>query len=90
MKVPVPVRPLYHSNWRLLCHQQQLEPHPLVFQRRSANWPWQSWYVNTGVNVDPLIVAAEKVEAWHYIGAAKVIKAWGFGYPGRFLWNAAL
>lgn len=50
----------------------------------SANWPWQSWYVNTGVNVDPLIVAAEKVEAWHYIGAAKVIKAWGFGYLADF------
>ncbi|MBO9155311.1 SusD/RagB family nutrient-binding outer membrane lipoprotein [Chitinophaga sp. GCM10012297] len=50
----------------------------------SANWPWQSWYVNTAVNIDPLITAAEKVEAWHYIGAAKVIKAWGFGYLADF------
>lgn len=50
----------------------------------SANWPWQSWYVNCAVNIDPLIAAAEKTEAWHYIGAAKVIKAWGFGYLADF------
>ena len=47
----------------------------------SANvgWPWQAWYVNCAVNIDPLIEASEKVQAYHYIGAAKVIKAWGFG-----------
>jgi len=50
----------------------------------SANWPWQSWYVNTAVNIRPLIDAAEKVEAYHYIGAAKIIKAWGFGYLADF------
>lgn len=50
----------------------------------SANWPWQSWYVNAGVNIKPLIEAAEKVGAYHYIGAAKVIKAWGFGYLADF------
>lgn len=50
----------------------------------SANWPWQCWYVNAAVNVDPLITAAQKVEAWHYIGAAKVIKAWGFGTLADF------
>ncbi|SHL62682.1 Starch-binding associating with outer membrane [Chitinophaga jiangningensis] len=50
----------------------------------SANWPWQCWYVNTAVNVDPLITAAQKVEAWHYIGAAKVIKGWGFGTLADF------
>lgn len=54
------------------------------FTRWNANsanvgWPWQAWYVNAAVNVDPLIAASEKTGAYHYIGAAKVIKAWGFG-----------
>ncbi|MBB2954016.1 MULTISPECIES: SusD/RagB family nutrient-binding outer membrane lipoprotein [unclassified Sphingobacterium] len=46
----------------------------------STGWPWQSWYVNTAVNIDPLIESATKVGAYHYIGVAKLIKAWGFGY----------
>ncbi|MEN5194161.1 SusD/RagB family nutrient-binding outer membrane lipoprotein [Sphingobacterium faecium] len=46
----------------------------------STGWPWQSWYVNTAVNIDPLIESATKVGAYHYVGAAKLIKAWGFGY----------
>jgi len=50
----------------------------------SANWPWQSWYVNTAVNIQPLIEASEKVGAYHYIGAAKIMKAWGFGYLADF------
>jgi len=50
----------------------------------SANWPWQSWYVNCAVNLQPLIDASEKVGAYHYIGVAKIIKAWGFGYLGDF------
>ncbi|NML38113.1 SusD/RagB family nutrient-binding outer membrane lipoprotein [Chitinophaga sp. G-6-1-13] len=45
----------------------------------NAGWPWQCWYVNTAVNVAPLIAAAEKVQAYHYMGVAKIIKAWGFG-----------
>lgn len=50
----------------------------------SANWPWQSWYVNTAVNIQPTIDAAEKVGAYHYIGVAKIIKAWGFIYLADF------
>lgn len=50
----------------------------------SANWPWQCWYVNAAVNVTPLIEAAQKVGAYHYIGAAKIIKAWGFGALSDF------
>lgn len=50
----------------------------------SANWPWQAWYVNAAVNIDPLIEAAEEDGAYHYIGAAKVIKAWGFGALADF------
>jgi hypothetical protein len=50
----------------------------------SANWPWQSWYVNTAVNIQPLIDASEKIGAYHYIGAAKIMKAWGFGYLADF------
>jgi hypothetical protein len=45
----------------------------------SANWPWQAWYVNSAVNIRPLIESAEKVEAHHYVGVAKIMKAWGFG-----------
>lgn len=50
----------------------------------SANWPWQAWYVNTAVNIQPLIDAATKTEAYHYIGVAKIIKAWGFIYLADF------
>lgn len=50
----------------------------------AANWPWQAWYVNTAVNIDPMIEAAGKVEAHHYIGVGKIIKAWGFGYLADF------
>lgn len=45
----------------------------------NAGWPWQAWYVNTAVNIDPLIATAEAEGAYHYIGAAKIMKAWGFG-----------
>lgn len=45
----------------------------------SANWPWQAWYVNSAVNIKPLIESAEKVQAHHYVGVAKIMKAWGFG-----------
>ena len=50
----------------------------------SANWPWQAWYVNAAVNIDPLIEKAEELGAYHYIGVAKIIKAWGFGALADF------
>lgn len=50
----------------------------------AANWPWQAWYVNTAVNIEPMIVAAEKVGAYHYIGVGKIMRAWGFGYMADF------
>lgn len=50
-----------------------------VSNSSSIAWPWQCWYVYAAVNITPLITAAEKVQAYHYIGAAKIIKAWGFG-----------
>lgn len=50
----------------------------------SANWPWQSWFVNTASNIAPLIEVSEKTGAYHYMGAAKIIKAWGFGYLADF------
>ncbi|ATL48025.1 SusD/RagB family nutrient-binding outer membrane lipoprotein [Chitinophaga caeni] len=50
----------------------------------SANWPWQCWYVNTAVNIAPMITAAEKVGAYHYIGVGKIIKAWGFSALSDF------
>lgn len=50
----------------------------------SANWPWQCWYVNTAVNIKPMIEAAQKVGAYHYIGVGKIMKAWGFGTLADF------
>ncbi|MFD2966664.1 SusD/RagB family nutrient-binding outer membrane lipoprotein [Sphingobacterium bambusae] len=50
----------------------------------AANWPWQAWYVNTAVNIQPMIEAAEKLEAYHYVGVGKIMKAWGFGYLADF------
>lgn len=43
-----------------------------------STWWYQQWYVQCGVNIPYLIAAAEKQQAWHYIGVAKIIKAWGF------------
>ncbi len=50
----------------------------------AANWPWQAWYVNTAVNIQPMIEAAEQLEAYHYVGVGKIMKAWGFGYLADF------
>lgn len=46
----------------------------------AVGWPWQAWYVNTAVNIQPMIDAANKVGANHYVGVGKLIKAWGFGF----------
>ncbi|MGJ1433313.1 SusD/RagB family nutrient-binding outer membrane lipoprotein [Sphingobacterium spiritivorum] len=46
----------------------------------AIGWPWQAWYVNTAVNIQPMIDAANKVGANHYVGVAKIMRAWGFGY----------
>ncbi|ERJ57883.1 SusD/RagB family nutrient-binding outer membrane lipoprotein [Sphingobacterium paucimobilis] len=50
----------------------------------AANWPWQAWYVNTAVNIQPMIDAAKKVDAHHYVGVGLVMKAWGFGYMADY------
>ncbi|GHE46672.1 SusD/RagB family nutrient-binding outer membrane lipoprotein [Sphingobacterium griseoflavum] len=50
----------------------------------AANWPWQAWYVNTAVNIQPMIDKAEGLGAYHYIGVGKIMKAWGFGYLADF------
>src|SRR5690606_21186477 len=50
----------------------------------AANWPWQAWYVNTAVNIQPMIDRAEEGGAYHYIGVGKIIKAWGFGFLADF------
>jgi len=38
---------------------------------------YQNWFLGGACNIDDLIRAAEKEEAYHYIGAAKMIKAMG-------------
>lgn len=50
----------------------------------AANWPWQAWYVNTAVNIQPMIDKSEELGAYHYIGVGKIMKAWGFGYLADF------
>lgn len=42
------------------------------------NWPWQSWYIFTAVNIKPTIEKSQKEEAYHYEGAALFLKAYGF------------
>ncbi|BEG98138.1 SusD/RagB family nutrient-binding outer membrane lipoprotein [Bacteroides sedimenti] len=44
----------------------------------TTTWPYQAWFIYTAANLEPLIDKATKEEAWHYIGAAKLIHAWGF------------
>ncbi|MGX5817251.1 SusD/RagB family nutrient-binding outer membrane lipoprotein [Chitinophaga lutea] len=75
LAVSIPSVPTSNNNWNLTRWYSNTS---------SANWPWQCWYVNAAVNITPLIEAAQRVEAWHYIGAAKIIKAWGFGTLADF------
>src|SRR5699024_6231533 len=44
----------------------------------STTWPYQAFFVYTAGNLIPLIEKATEEEAWHYVGAAKLIHAWGF------------
>ncbi|MGC4231671.1 MAG: SusD/RagB family nutrient-binding outer membrane lipoprotein [Niabella sp.] len=48
------------------------------FPLASTTWPYQAWFVYTASNLEPLINKATEEEAWHYVGAAQLIHAWGF------------
>ena len=48
------------------------------FASASSTWPYQAWFVYTACNLEPLITKATAEEAWHYVGAAQLIHAWGF------------
>lgn len=48
------------------------------FPLASTTWPYQAWFVYTAGNLDPMIRKATAEEAWHYVGAAQLIHAWGF------------
>ncbi|MDR0729045.1 MAG: SusD/RagB family nutrient-binding outer membrane lipoprotein [Prevotellaceae bacterium] len=48
------------------------------FPLASATWPYQAWFVYCAANLQPLIDKATEEEAWHYVGAAQLIHAWGF------------
>ncbi|GAB3413050.1 SusD/RagB family nutrient-binding outer membrane lipoprotein [Niabella aquatica] len=48
------------------------------FPLASTTWPYQAWFVYTATNLEPLINKATEEEAWHYVGAAQLIHAWGF------------
>lgn len=47
-------------------------------QSASTTWPYQAWFIYTAANLKPLIEKATAEEAWSYVGAAKLIHAWGF------------
>ncbi|MBP1614632.1 MAG: hypothetical protein H6Q13_2080 [Bacteroidetes bacterium] len=44
----------------------------------SMTWPYQAWFIYTANNIPDLLTKAEGEQAWHYMGAAKLIYAWGF------------
>ncbi|MBE8713078.1 SusD/RagB family nutrient-binding outer membrane lipoprotein [Sphingobacterium sp. KB22] len=44
----------------------------------AVNWPYQPWYIYTANNIPDLIEKGEETGAYHYIGAGKIIWAWGF------------
>jgi len=47
-------------------------------QIASTTWPYQAFFVYCASNLQPLIEKATSEEAWHYVGAAQLIHAWGF------------
>jgi hypothetical protein len=47
-------------------------------QLASATWAYQAWFVFCASNLQPMIDKATTEEAWHYVGAAHLIHAWGF------------
>ncbi len=40
--------------------------------------PYQWWFVGAACNLNDLYKRAEEAEAWHYMGAFKIIRAYGF------------
>lgn len=42
------------------------------------NWPWQAWYVNSAVNIAPMIEKAQAENAYHYEAAGRFLYAYGF------------
>jgi hypothetical protein len=40
--------------------------------------PYQWWFVGAASNLEDMISSAEEAGAWHYVGVAHIIKAYGF------------
>ncbi len=47
-------------------------------QTAAVTTPYQWWFCGAAVNIPFLIDKATAAEAWHYVGAARVIRAYGF------------
>lgn len=47
-------------------------------QTDAVTTPYQWWFCGAAVNIPFLIDKATAAEAWHYVGAARVIRAYGF------------
>ncbi|WP_071145849.1 SusD/RagB family nutrient-binding outer membrane lipoprotein [Bacteroides ihuae] len=44
----------------------------------STTTPYQMWFIGCAANIPDMIKKATDEEAWHYIGATKIIEAWGY------------
>jgi hypothetical protein len=49
------------------------------FQNNADAWVWQCWYGYAWVNIEEMMKDAQDVDAWHYIGVGKILKALGNG-----------
>jgi len=49
------------------------------FANNADAWVWQCWYGYAWVNIEEMMKDAEDVEAYHYIGVGKILKAFGNG-----------
>ena len=49
------------------------------FQNNADAWVWQCWYGYVWINIDEMLRDAEDMEAWHYVGAGKILQAFGCG-----------
>lgn len=63
----------YRPNYRYYMFQNW------QFANNADAWVWQSWYGYAWVNIEEMIKDAEDIEAWHYVGAGKILKAFGCG-----------
>uniref|UniRef100_UPI003217CFCA SusD/RagB family nutrient-binding outer membrane lipoprotein n=1 Tax=uncultured Draconibacterium sp. TaxID=1573823 RepID=UPI003217CFCA len=63
----------YRPNYRYYMFQNW------QFANNADAWVWQCWYGYAWVNIEEMMKDAEELEAWHYVGVGKILKAFGCG-----------